>query len=152
MCIRDRISEIDQGMTESVWVSRQLGRPVIKAFNNILAASLAELGQPKGAVNRLAVAVAGDDADQKQIAMRLVDEVGFDPVDAGSLEDSWRQQPSTPVYCCDWNAQETVQALGQAQKGSAAARRDRLKEQFAKLGPNPTHEEVIAANREANAP
>jgi predicted dinucleotide-binding enzyme len=147
-----RIPEIDQGMTESVWVAQQLGRPVIKAFNNILAYSLANLGRPSGAPDRLAVAVAGDDPDQKHMAMRIVDEVGFDPVDAGSLADSWRQQPSTPVYCCDWNAEETLAALTAAQKGAAIAKRDRLAEQFAKLGPNPSHADVIAANRLANAP
>jgi len=64
-----RIREIDQGMPESVWVSRQLGRPVIKAFNNILAYSLAELGRPGGSPDRLAAAVAGDDAKAKQIVM-----------------------------------------------------------------------------------
>lgn len=146
-----RIAEIDEGMTESVWVSKQLGRPVIKAFNNILADSLADLGRVAGSPDRLAVAVAGDDEAQKQIAMGIVDEAGFDAVDAGSLEDSWRQQPSTPVYCCDWNAEETRNALAAAEQGAAAAKRDRLPEQFAKLGENPTHEEVIAANRKVNA-
>jgi 8-hydroxy-5-deazaflavin:NADPH oxidoreductase len=61
-----QIPDIDAGMPESVWVSRQLGRPVIKAFNNILAHSLAELGKPEGAARRLAVAVAGDDAAAKK--------------------------------------------------------------------------------------
>jgi predicted dinucleotide-binding enzyme len=54
-----QIAELDAGEVESIWVSRQLGRPVIKAFNNILSRSLAELGLPEGAVGRLAVAVAG---------------------------------------------------------------------------------------------
>ncbi len=146
------IAAIDNGMTESVWVSQQLGRPVIKAFNNILADSLKDLGRPRGAPDRLAIAVAGDDDAQKRIAMSIVDEVGFDPVDAGSLDDSWRQQPSTPAYCCDWNAEETIRALAAAKQGAATAKRDRLPEQFAKLGANPTHAQVIAANREANAP
>ncbi len=146
-----RISEIDIGMTESIWVSKQLGRPVIKAFNNIMAASLADLGRVAGSPDRLAVAVAGDDEAQKQIAMGIVDEVGFDAVDAGSLEDSWRQQPSTPVYCCDWNAEETRKALAAAVRGAAIAKRDRLPEMLAKLGANPSHEDVVAANREANA-
>ena len=57
-----QIAEIDAGMPQSVWVSKQLGRPVIKAFNNILAHSLAELGGPEGSPGRLACAVAGDDA------------------------------------------------------------------------------------------
>ncbi len=146
-----RIPEIDAGMVESVWVSQQLGRPVIKAFNNILAYSLAELGRSPGAPDRLAIAVAGDDAAHKRIAMEIVEEVGFDAVDAGTLEESWRQQPSTPVYCCDWNAAETRDALAAAQIGAAIVKRDRLPEMFAKLGANPTHEKINAANRQANA-
>lgn len=62
----ERIAALENGQTESVWVSKQLGRPVIKAFNNILAYSLENLGKPKGAANRLGVAVAGDDANHKR--------------------------------------------------------------------------------------
>lgn len=149
--LRDpRIAEIDEGMPESVWVSRQIGRPVIKAFNNILASSLAELGRAEGAPDRLAVAVAGDDSDAKQVVMALVDAVGFDPVDAGSLEESWRQQPSTPAYCCDWDAGTMRKALGAAIRGDAAQRRDQLPELFAKLGPQPSHEDVVRMNRVVN--
>ena len=81
------ILEIDEGKPESVWVSKQLGRQVIKAFNNILAYSLAELGHPEGSPDRLAVAVAGDDAKSKPIVVALVNDTGFAPVDAGSLDD-----------------------------------------------------------------
>jgi predicted dinucleotide-binding enzyme len=146
------IAEIDEGMTESVWVSRQLSHPVIKAFNNILAHSLAELGSPRGSSGRLAIAVAGDNAEAKEVAMRLVDEVGFDPVDAGSLADSWRQQPSTPVYCCDFDADETRRALAAAKPGEAAPKRDRMMETYSKIGPNPTHADMVASNRATNAP
>ena len=90
------IAEVEDGMVESLWVSRQIGHPIAKAFNNILADSLADLGLPGGSPERLAVAVAADDNAFKQVAMRFVNEAGFDPVDAGSLEDSWRQQPCTP--------------------------------------------------------
>lgn len=147
-----KIAEIDDGMVESVWVAQQIGRPVIKAFNNILAYSLAELGQPQGTANRLAIAVAGDDAQQKAKASRLVDEVGFDPVDAGSLAESWRQQPSTPAYCCDFNAEETRKALAAAQQGKAARIRDSMMEIYSKLGPNITHANIVASNRATNAP
>jgi len=149
--LRDpRIAEIDQGMIESIWVSKQLSRPVIKAFNNILAWTLAESGKPKGSPSRLAVAVAGDDVKHKQVVMSLVEDTGFDPVDAGSLEESWRQQPSTPAYCCDYNAQEMKRGLAAAVRGEAAAKRDRLPELFGKLGANPTHEAVVAMNRSLN--
>jgi predicted dinucleotide-binding enzyme len=104
-------------MSQSVWVSKQLGRPVIKAFNNILAHSLAELGRPEGSPGRLACAVAGDDARSTQIVMDLVNETGFDPLDAGSLDESWRQQPCTPSYCCDYDAETTRKGLAAAVKG-----------------------------------
>ncbi|MDB5043200.1 MAG: hypothetical protein JWN27_3926, partial [Candidatus Eremiobacteraeota bacterium] len=88
-----RIDGIESGATESRWVAQQLGRPVVKAFNNIYAQHLFELGKPAGSAGRIALPVAGDDANAKATVMRLIDEVGFDPVDAGSVDDSWRQQP-----------------------------------------------------------
>ncbi|QUP54608.1 3-hydroxyisobutyrate dehydrogenase [Ralstonia syzygii] len=150
--LRDsRIPEIDDGLTESAWVARQIGRPVIKAFNNALAYTLAELGKPKGTPSRLAIAVAGDDVRSKQTAMELVNQAGFDPVDAGSLEDSWRQQPSTPSYCCDYDAETMREALAAAIPGVAAMKRDQLPEHFAKLGSNPSHADVVAMNRRVNS-
>lgn len=146
------IPEIDDGMPESVWVSRQLGRPIIKAFNNILAHSLTGLGRPLGSSGRLAVAIAGDDAQAKAVVSRIVDEVGFDPVDVGPLAESWRQQPSTPAYCCDFDAEETRKALAAAKPGAAAGKRDAMVETYSKLGPNPTHADIVASNRMTNAP
>lgn len=145
-----RIVEIDEGMTESVWVSKHIGRPVIKAFNNTLAYTLAELGQPEGTPERLAMAVAGDDKSAKQAVMQLVNDTGFDAVDAGSLENSWRQQPSTPAYCCDLDADAMRQALAAAIRGEAPEKRDLMPEYFAKLGANPTHADIIAMNRSLN--
>lgn len=144
------IAEIDQGMVESVWVSKQIGRPIVKAFNNIFAYSIAELGQPKGAPDRLAIAVAGDDPRAKEVVMELVDQIGFDPVDAGSLADSWRQQISTPAFCCDYDAEAMQQALAAAVPGVAPTIRNKMMELFAKLGENPNHADIIAANRATN--
>ena len=109
-----RIDEIERGTTESRWVSRRLGRPVVKAFNNIYAKHLLERGRPKGAPGRIALPVAGDDPRARGIVMRLVDEVGFDPVDAGTLDESWRQQPGTPVYATDLDAEGARRALAEA--------------------------------------
>jgi predicted dinucleotide-binding enzyme len=142
-----RIPGIDEGLPESVWASRQLGRRVIKAFNKILAYSLTELGRPEGSPDRLAVAVACDDAKAKQIVMALVNDTGFDPVEAGSLDESWRQQPSTPAYCCDYGVETMQKGLAAAVKGDAPKKRDRIPELFAKLGPNPSHNDIIAMNR-----
>jgi predicted dinucleotide-binding enzyme len=109
-----RIAEIEAGLPESKWVQRQLGRPVVKAFNNIYARHLLELGRPDGALNRIALPISGDNPKAKEIVMRLVDELGFDPVDAGELDESWRQQPGTPVYTADLDAKGVRYALAEA--------------------------------------
>jgi 8-hydroxy-5-deazaflavin:NADPH oxidoreductase len=111
-----RIDAIEAGMPESQWVERQLGRPVIKAFNNIYAQHLMDLGRPAGDPNRIALPVAGDDPAAKAKVMHLVDELGFDPVDAGTIAESWRQQPGTPVYAQDFNADGVRRALAEANK------------------------------------
>ena len=99
-----RIAEIESGTTESRWVARQIGRPVVKAFNNIMAKHLLENGKPKGASGRIALPVSGDDSKAKDVVMQLIDAMGFDAVDVGGLDDSWRQQPGTPVYGTDKDA------------------------------------------------
>src|SRR4051794_861313 len=78
-----RIDGIEGGLTESRWVEQQLGRPVVKAFNNIYAQHLMDLGRPAGTAGRIALPVAGDDDAAKALVLRLVDELGFDGVDAG---------------------------------------------------------------------
>jgi 8-hydroxy-5-deazaflavin:NADPH oxidoreductase len=113
-----RIDAIETGTVESRWVEQQLGRPVIKAFNNIYAKHLMELGQPKGAAKRIALPVAGDDAAAKAVVLRLVDDLGFDGVDTGGLDESWRQQPGTPVYTADLD-------VAGVKRGLAAANRER---------------------------
>jgi hypothetical protein len=109
-----RIDAIENGMTESRWVSEQLGHSVVKAFNTIQAQHLLELGKPAGTPGRVALPVAGDDPAAKAVVMRLVDEIGFDPVDSGGLDDSWRQQPGSPVYTKDLDAEGTRRALAEA--------------------------------------
>jgi 8-hydroxy-5-deazaflavin:NADPH oxidoreductase len=111
-----RIEAIEAGLPESQWVAQQLGRPVIKAFNNIYARHLMESGRPKGAAGRIALPVAGDDKAAKDIVLKLVDELGFDGVDAGGLDESWRQQPGTPVYTKDFDAEGVRRALSEAKK------------------------------------
>jgi predicted dinucleotide-binding enzyme len=111
-----RIAEIEDGMTESGWVAQQLGRPVVKAFNNIYAKHLLENGKPAGSPGRIALPVAGDDPKAKAVVMRLIDELGFDPVDAGTVDESWKQQPGTPVYTTDMDAEGVRHALAKASK------------------------------------
>jgi 8-hydroxy-5-deazaflavin:NADPH oxidoreductase len=110
------IEGIEAGATESAWVSQQLGRPVIKAFNNIYAEHLLKLGKPSGTPGRIALPVAGDDNAAKAVVLKLVDELGFDGVDAGGLDDSWKQQPGTPVYGTDLDAAGVRRALSEAKR------------------------------------
>ena len=93
-----KIAEIEDGKTESRWVSEQLGHDVVKAFNGIYAREIVETAQATGPPDRRALPVAGDDPDAKQRVMDLVDELGFDPYDAGDIDESWRQQPGSPHY------------------------------------------------------
>jgi predicted dinucleotide-binding enzyme len=93
-----RIAEIEDGTPESQWVQDQLGVPVVKAFNGIYAAQLLTDGRPAGDPERRALPVAGEDGPAKAAVVALIDELGFDAVDAGPLSASWRQQPGTPVY------------------------------------------------------
>jgi predicted dinucleotide-binding enzyme len=116
-----KIAGIEDGLTESGWVAQQLGRPVIKTFNNIYAQHLQDRGKPKGTPGRIALPVAGDDPAAKAKVMALVDELGFDPVDAGGLDESWRQQPGTPVYAQDYDAEGVRKALAAASQERTAA-------------------------------
>lgn len=109
-----RIAEIEAGLPESRWVERQLGHPVVKAFNNIYADHLLSNGQPAGTDGRIALPVAGDDPAAKAVVTRLIDELGFDSVDAGGLDESWRQQPGSPVYTADRDREGVTRGLQEA--------------------------------------
>ena len=115
-----RIPEIDGGLTDSEWVARVLGCPVVKAFNNIMAESLAKRGVPADSPRRICLSVAGDEGRAKEVVLRLIDAVGFDGIDAGTLADSWRQQPGTPAYCRDLDKGGLKAALAQADAGQIA--------------------------------
>ena len=110
-----RIDAIENGTAESRWVSDRLGRPVVKAFNNIYARHLLERGKPKGAAGRIALPVAGDDKRAKEVVHRGCStssaSTGWTP---GSLDESWRQQPGTPVYGTDLDAAGVMRALSAA--------------------------------------
>nr|WP_276606135.1 NAD(P)-binding domain-containing protein [Paracoccus liaowanqingii] len=143
-----QIAEVDHGKPESVWSSEQFGRPVVKAFNAILADVFANQGKPQGEIGRIAIPIAGDDAQAKAIVQELVNATGFDAVDAGTLADSWRQQPGTPAYCTALSSDELRKAIFAADKTAAPKNRDEI---MAFLGePNiwPSTEKVIDLCRE----
>jgi predicted dinucleotide-binding enzyme len=108
------IAPIESGMPESKWVEQQLGKPVFKVFNGIGSKNLLERGLPKGAPGRLGLPVAGDDTSVKAIVLQLVESLGFDAVDAGSLDESWRQQPGTPSYGAEVDGDAIRKLLSEA--------------------------------------
>lgn len=119
-----RIDAIDAGRTESLWVTDRLGRPIAKAWNAIGSDSLANKAKPAGSPDRIAIPVAADAGRDRSVALALVEETGFDGVDAGGLDESWRQQPGTPCYCTDLSRDEMPAALAAAEAARSPKRRD----------------------------
>jgi predicted dinucleotide-binding enzyme len=123
--IRDgKIKDIEDGMPESVWVSNQIRHPVIKAYNNILSGSLACSGVSKGDPLRLALPISGDNKQSKDLVATLIEDSGFDPFDCGTLADSWRQQPGSPVYCTDLNLSQLKKSINKAKRKLLPERRE----------------------------
>jgi predicted dinucleotide-binding enzyme len=89
---------------------------VVKAFNHIYAAQLTTDGRPAGTPNRRALVIAGDDPSAKATVTRLLDEFGFDTVDAGPLKEGWRIQRDTPGYGPRRTADELRQDLAAAKR------------------------------------
>ena len=144
------IAAIDDGQVESLWSQQQLARPVAKAWNAALAITQQTKGRPAGTAGRIAIPVAADATEARRTVMQLVDDTGFDAHDAGVLAESWRQQPGTPGYCTELEADDLRRALEAAEKDKAPNTRDRLMEHFAALSAWPTHDEVVATNRAAH--
>ena len=141
------IPALAEGMVESEWTSRALGRPVIKAFNNIVADSLLHKGAPKGATLRIALAVAGDNSRAKEIVMALIDQIGFAALDAGPLSESWRYQPGTPAYCPDPTMEQLRTLLKRANREKAPISRDKAAKMMAKLPADFPPQDLVRAAR-----
>ena len=123
--VRDnRIESIDAGQVESLWVVEQLGRPIAKAWNTVVADSFANKGKPEGSPDRIALPVSADRDRDREVGLALMEDTGFDAFDAGTLEDSWRQHPGAPVYCTDLTLAELPSALASAEKERLPKRRD----------------------------
>lgn len=146
--LRDgHIPELDDGKVESVWVQEQIGRPIIKAWNAVLAGTLKRNGQPRGQAGRIAIPVAGDDQHAKQIAMGLVDATGFDAIDAGSIAESWRIQTGNPAYCTELTLPQLEEALKLADKALAPMRRDAGMQVVLTFGEHFSNDELLKVNR-----
>jgi predicted dinucleotide-binding enzyme len=123
--LRDgEIAALQQKGIDSLWVQEQLGVPVAKAFNSILATSIKDLGRPKGGKDRVALAVSGDNEKAKSVVFKLVDELGFDHFDIGTIAQSWKQQPGSPIYCRDISLDELKKRV--AAMGNWAEMRDKI--------------------------
>jgi 8-hydroxy-5-deazaflavin:NADPH oxidoreductase len=116
-----RIPELDnESTTTSELLQAHLPTSkVVKAFNHIYAADLTTHGQPAGSENRRALVIAGDDPQAKQTVAKLIDQFGFDTVDAGPLKEGWRIQRDTPGYGPRRNAEELRRDLAAAKRYAA---------------------------------
>jgi len=108
------IAAIEDGLTGSEWVATQIGAPVYKVFNGIFWKHLLERGTPSGTPLRIALPIAGEDGPGREVVHDIVNQLGFEPIDAGPISESWRQQPGTPVYAKDFDADNTRKALAEA--------------------------------------
>jgi predicted dinucleotide-binding enzyme len=107
--------DADRATSSELLAAHLPGARVVKAFNTIYAGHLRERGRPDAPESeRLAIPLAGDDADAKRVVAGLIREIGFAPVDAGTLADSRRQQPGTPVYGAEVGPDEARKLLDQA--------------------------------------
>jgi predicted dinucleotide-binding enzyme len=107
----------DESTTTAELLQAHLPRSkVVKAFNHIYAAQLTTDGRPAGTTDRRALVIAGDDADAKKTVTHLLDQFGFDTVDAGPLAEGWRIQRDTPGYGPRRNAEELRRDLAAAKR------------------------------------
>ena len=95
-----RVKEIDEGTTTAVGLlqAHLPASRVVCAFSMIGAAEMSGDGHPKGDPKRRALALAGDDASAKQFVAKLYDKFGFDALDIGDLQESWRIAPGQPAF------------------------------------------------------
>lgn len=146
-----RLEAIENGQPDSVWISKQIGRPVAKAWNTIYSASLSEAGRPAGDLERIAVPVAADREQDRIVTMALVEDSGFDPYYSGSLAESWRQQCGTPCYCTEVTLHSLPQALADADLARSRKRQDLFfsvyNERFGNIGTNPSRDYIVQLSR-----
>ena len=146
-----RIDAIEAGQVESLWVAEQLGRPIVKAWNAIGSDSFAKRGKPAGSPDRIAIPVAADGDGDRKVGMALVEDTGFDAFDAGTLAESWRQQPGAPCYCTDLTREQMPSAHASADRPRLPKRRDlavaAITERVGDSTTNPDAEYVVRLNR-----
>lgn len=145
------IDTFSDGQVESLWVAHLLNRPLVKVWNAIGSDSLATKGTAKATAVRISIPVAGNIEEHKKVVMSLVNETGFDAFDAGTLEESWRQQPGAPCYCTDLTYNEMKLALAATEKSRLPARRDiavqAIQERMGDKRSNPNADYIVRLHR-----
>jgi hypothetical protein len=110
---------LDPPNRHAAW-ARHLSSCLVKVLNSIIARSLAEAGRPSESTDRVALPISGDNPRSKEIVAQLLDQLGFDSVDAGTIAESWRQQPGSPVYCTNPSRSELELWLKKVDRSSLA--------------------------------
>lgn len=145
------IEGFSDGQVESAWVAHLLNRPIVKAWNAIGSDSLATKGKAEGTAGRISIPVAGNIEEHKKMVMRLVSDTGFDALDAGKVEESWRQQPGAPCYCTDLTFDEMKSAIAATEKTRLPSRRDiavqAIQERMGDKQSNPTADYIVRLHR-----
>lgn len=136
------IQAVNEGKVESIWVSEQIEKPVIKAFNNLLAMSLQNITSTDG--SKIAMAISGDNQDHKDTVTKMINKIGIDVVDNGELNNSWRHQPGAPAYCTELDKSQLERALQIADKSAIPLNRDEVMNHFK---PDMQHDDIVAMNR-----
>jgi 8-hydroxy-5-deazaflavin:NADPH oxidoreductase len=114
------IPEIDNGTTTAPGLlqAHLPASKVVRAFSMIDAAGMSGDGHARGDPQRRALALAGDDAAARQLVARLYDEFGFDAVDLGGLDESWRVDAGQPAFVARQNVAELGANIAKAKRPS----------------------------------
>ena len=112
------IPEIDDGTTTAPGLlqAHLPASRVVRAFSMINAAEMSGDGHPEGDPKRRALALAGDDRAAKQLVAGLYDEFGFDAVDIGGLDESWRTEAGQPAFVVRQDVAELKTNLARARR------------------------------------
>ena len=114
------IPEIDDGTTTAPGLlqTHLPASRVVRAFSMIDAGDMSGDGHPAGDPKRRALALAGDDPAAKQLVAGLYDEFGFDALDIGSLDESWRIDAGQPAFVVRQNLAELTANVAKAKRGA----------------------------------
>ncbi|WP_411823142.1 NADPH-dependent F420 reductase [Leptospira sp. 'Mane'] len=125
-----QIKALDDGMIESEWISKHINYPVVKALNSIIFLSFDRNGRPSGTKGRIALPISGDDVKSKEVIAKIIDSIGYDSMDVGSIAESWRQQPGTPVYCTDPTKEDLMYWIQKCKRDVLSQNREEIVKKY----------------------